>query len=62
MDILIGVGVLIAAIFLLRAIGAWMLRIDEIIKLQKQTLEELKTIAKRAVSLYDMNLKIIHDA
>lgn len=42
MDTLFGIAILIGAIFLLRAIGAWMLRIDEVIKLQKDILEELK--------------------
>ena len=32
----------VIAIFLLRLVGAWMLRINEIIKLQKDILEELK--------------------
>ena len=32
----------VVLIFLLRALGAWLFRIDEVIKLQKQILEELK--------------------
>jgi hypothetical protein len=42
MDTVYGILIIIAAIFLLRSIGAWMLRIDEVIKLQKDILEELK--------------------
>jgi hypothetical protein len=40
--ILIGIVLVIALIFLLRGFGAWLFRIDEVIKLQKQILEELK--------------------
>ncbi len=42
METALGILIIIGAIFLLRAIGAWMLRIDEVIKLQKDILEELK--------------------
>jgi len=42
MDTGLGILIFVAAIFLLRAIGAWMLRIDEVIKVQKDILEELK--------------------
>ncbi len=42
MDAILGIAIIIGAIFLLRAIGAWMLRIDEVIKVQKEILEELK--------------------
>ena len=42
MELLFGILILICVIFLLRAIGAWMLRIDEVIKLQKDILQELK--------------------
>lgn len=45
MDTIIGIAILIGAIFLLRAIGAWMLRIDEVIKYQKEIVEELKKIS-----------------
>jgi hypothetical protein len=42
MEALLGIAILIGAILLLRAIGAWMLRIDEVIKHLKEILEELK--------------------
>lgn len=42
METVYGILIIISAIFLLRSIGAWMLRIDEVIKLQKDILEELK--------------------
>lgn len=45
MDTIIGIAILIGAILLLRAIGAWMLRIDEVIKNQKEIIEELKRIS-----------------
>jgi len=32
-DTILGLAIIIGAIFLLRAFGAWMLRIDEVIKL-----------------------------
>lgn len=37
---------IIGFIFLMRAIGAWMLRINEVINAQKETNELLKTILK----------------
>jgi len=42
MEILIGIILLIAFILIIRLFGAWMLRIDEIIKLQKEMLVEMK--------------------
>jgi hypothetical protein len=44
METVYGLLIIIAAIFLLRSIGAWMLRIDEVIKLQKDILEEMKKV------------------
>lgn len=45
MDTIIGIAIFIGAIFLLRSIGAWMLRIDEVIKYQKEIVDELKKIS-----------------
>ena len=42
MEVLIGIILLIAFILIIRLFGAWMLRIDEIIKLQKEMLVEMK--------------------
>lgn len=42
MVVLIGIILLIAFILIIRLFGAWMLRIDEIIKLQKEMLVEMK--------------------
>jgi uncharacterized membrane protein len=42
MVFIIGMILLIAFIFIIRLFGAWMLRIDEIIRLQKEMLEEMK--------------------
>jgi len=42
MELIIGLVVLVAIIFIIRLFGAWMLRIDEIIRNQKAILEELK--------------------
>lgn len=39
---LIGLLIIIACVFLIRLFGAWMFRIDEIIKYQKLILNELK--------------------
>jgi len=46
MDTIIGIVIIIGVILLLRAIGAWMLRIDEVIKYQKEMVEELKKISE----------------
>ncbi len=40
--LLMGLGVFVLIILLLRLFGAWMLRIDEVIKHQKEILNELK--------------------
>ncbi|MBR8534269.1 hypothetical protein KDU71_01770 [Carboxylicivirga sediminis] len=45
MEAIIGIALLVGAILLLRAIGAWMLRIDEVIKHQKEIVTELKKIS-----------------
>ena len=42
MVVLIGIILLIVFILIIRLFGAWMLRIDEIIKLQKEMLLEMK--------------------
>jgi hypothetical protein len=42
MILIISLLVLFGLVILTRAFGSWMLRIDDIIKLQRQTLEELK--------------------
>ena len=42
MEVLIGIILLIVFIFIIRLFGAWMLRIDEIIKLQKEMLIEMR--------------------
>jgi hypothetical protein len=43
-SLLIGLVIIVSVIFLMRLLGAWMLRINEIIKLQEKTLEELKKL------------------
>ena len=42
--LVIGVVVFVAIVLIIRLFGAWMLRIDEVIKYQKDILKELKTI------------------
>ena len=44
MEILIPVLVIVISALVLRAFGAWMLRITDIIDLQKEILQELKKI------------------
>ena len=50
MEILIGIILLIAFILIIRLFGAWMLRIDEIIKLQKEMLLEMKKHSQQNLS------------
>ena len=40
--LVIGVVVFVAIVLIIRLFGAWMLRIDEVIKYQKDILKELK--------------------
>ena len=42
MEVIIGLIIIVAIIFITRLFGAWMLRIDEVIKYQKEILTELK--------------------
>ncbi|WP_165930271.1 hypothetical protein [Flavobacterium sp. GT3P67] len=42
MNFLYIITVIVVAVLLIRWIGAWMLRIDEVITLQKEILKELK--------------------
>jgi hypothetical protein len=50
MEVLIGIILLIAFILIIRLFGAWMLRIDEIIKLQKEMLVEMKKHTQQNLS------------
>jgi hypothetical protein len=43
-NIIFGIIIIIVVVFLLRAFGAWMLRIDEVIKHEKEILEELRKL------------------
>jgi len=40
----IGIGFVVGFVLVMRWLGSWMLRIDEVIKNQKETLKHLKTI------------------
>ncbi len=42
MQVLLPVLLIIVAVFVIRLFGAWMLRINEVIELQKEILAELK--------------------
>lgn len=42
MEAIVGIVLIIVFVFLIRAFGAWMLRIDEIIALQKEILKEIQ--------------------
>jgi uncharacterized membrane protein len=50
MEVLIVIILLIAFILIIRLFGAWMLRIDEIIKLQKEMLVEMRKHSQQNVS------------
>lgn len=47
MEILIPLVLIVAAIFIIRLFGAWMLRINEVIDTQKEILSELKRFNKQ---------------
>lgn len=42
MEVIIGLVIVVSFVFLMRAFGAWMLRIDDVIYYQKEILKELK--------------------
>lgn len=50
-DILLFIGATAAVIFLMRLVGSWMLRIDEIIGNQKLLIDSLDRISKRLGNL-----------
>ena len=50
MVVLIGIILLSALILIIRLFGAWMLRIDEVIKLQKEMLAEMKKYTQQNLS------------
>jgi flagellar biosynthesis protein FliQ len=41
-ELIIAIIIIVAVILVIRLFGAWMLRIDEVIKYQKEILAELK--------------------
>jgi uncharacterized membrane protein len=43
MEVIVGLVLVVAFVFLIRAFGAWMLRIDDVIYYQKEILKELKS-------------------
>lgn len=43
MEVIIGLVIIVIIVFVIRAFGAWMLRIDEVIDIQKEILKELKS-------------------
>jgi len=46
MEFIIGLVIIICVILLIRLFGSWMLRINDVIALQKEILNELKKINK----------------
>lgn len=44
MELLLGLAAVVIVIVLLRLLGAWMLMINEVISIQKGTIEELRKI------------------
>lgn len=43
MEIIVGIILIVVFVFIIRAFGAWMLRIDEVIDIQKEILKEIKS-------------------
>ncbi|MBF2709950.1 hypothetical protein [Flavobacterium soyangense] len=46
LGIIFTIAIIVAVVLVLRLLGAWMLRIDEVINIQKEMLEELKKANK----------------
>jgi hypothetical protein len=42
MEIIVGLVLIVVFVFIMRAFGAWMLRIDEVITVQKEILKEIQ--------------------
>ena len=43
MEVILGLIVIVVLVFITRLFGAWMLRIDEVIDIQKEILKEIKS-------------------
>ncbi|WP_366186687.1 hypothetical protein [Flavobacterium ovatum] len=46
MEFIVGLILIVAFVFLIRMFGAWMLRIDEVIELQKEQTKLLRYISE----------------
>ncbi|WP_157485332.1 hypothetical protein [Flavobacterium sp. ACAM 123] len=50
MEFIVGLVLIVAFVFLIRMFGAWMLRIDEVIELQKEQTKLLRIISEKTAS------------
>jgi hypothetical protein len=50
MEFIVGLVLIVAFVFLIRMFGAWMLRIDEVIELQKEQTKLLRIISEKIAS------------
>lgn len=48
MEVIIGLILIVVVVFVIRAFGAWMLRIDEVIDIQKEILKEIKKYSENS--------------
>lgn len=58
MEVIVGLIIIVVIVFLIRAFGAWMLRIDEVIYVQKEILKELKKHSENSIQTISPPQKI----
>ena len=46
MEVIVGLIIVVVIVFVIRAFGAWMLRIDEVIELQREQTKLLRNISE----------------
>jgi NhaP-type Na+/H+ or K+/H+ antiporter len=46
MEVIVGLIVIVVVVFVIRAFGAWMLRIDDVIELQREQTKLLRNISE----------------
>lgn len=48
MEAIVAIVIFVGIVLILRLIGSWMLRINDVISLQKEILQELKNISSKS--------------
>ena len=55
MEVIVVIIIVVVVVFLIRAFGAWMLRIDEVIELQREQTKLLRNISENIQNIIHSN-------